>query len=446
MNRILFLSILMGMPNAQALESVRYEADPSLPLVTIHWVLREGSANDSRQFEGELNFLGELMLRGTKKHDRTAIDQELDRMGAQLAVETRADAMIFRGTVLSSEWRKFSALLREILLEPSFEELEFKRLKSEITARTLDLLSQDEEVGLLAFERLLFGKHPYGNLIEGSPESLSRLSMDGIQARYKKIFRKDKLFLAGTGDADPIEISRYADEVLNEFPASEKKEILETTIPRSKREVVLIDRPGRTQTQIFFGQVGIQMTDPLYFPFQIANQVVGGSNFSARLMKEIRVKRGWSYGATASFRFGRVPRYWQVHLFPALKNTVPALGLSFSLIEDAVKNGITEDEFREAKESLVNSAAFLDNTPKKRVENIILEETIHLPQGFVRGQRRGYQSVSFNDANQSLRDFLNPSRFSIAIIGDRSLIPGISKEIGVPADEIQVFRYPKFSH
>ena len=51
----------------------------------------------------------------------------------------------------------------------------------------------------------------------------------------------------------------------------------------------------------FIGQIGTQMLLPTYFPLH-GKPRVWRRSFLARMMVEIRVKRGWSYGAYSSFR------------------------------------------------------------------------------------------------------------------------------------------------
>ena len=131
-----------------------------------------------------------------------------------------------------------------------------------------------------------------------------------------------------------------------------------------QEKLLIVDKPGRTQTQITGGQIGVQMTDPSFFPLYLGNHAFGGGSFSARLMTEIRVKRGWSYGAYSYFKHSREPRSWQFYLFPAAKDTPAALELTLHLVKDVQEHGIKADEFDFAQQSLVNSAGFMYNTSR----------------------------------------------------------------------------------
>jgi zinc protease len=70
--------------------------------------------------------------------------------------------------------------------------------------------------------------------------------------------------------------------------------------------VIVIDKPDLTQSQIRIGNIGTGRDTPDYFELTVANSMLGGG-FTSRLMDEIRVNRGLSYGARSSlgqYRYG----------------------------------------------------------------------------------------------------------------------------------------------
>ena len=211
-----------------------------------------------------------------------------------------------------------------------------------------------------------------------------------------------------------------------------------------QEKLLLVDKPDRTQTQITGGQIGVQMTDPSFFPLYLGNHAFGGGSFSARLMTEIRVKRGWSYGAYSYFKQSREPRSWQFYLFPAAKDTPAALELTLQLVKDVQERGIKADEFNFAQQSLVNSAGFMYNTSRKRVENKLMERTLGLPDGFMKSYGPRLQAVTLNDVNSALHNFLHPDKLAIVVLATaKDSKAKIAKAAGLPENQIQVVPYNK---
>ncbi len=160
------------------------------------------------------------------------------------------------------------------------------------------------------------------------------------------------------------------------------------------------------------------------------------------MMVEIRVKRGWSYGANSYFKQGLQPRSWQFHLFPAAKDTPEALTFTLKMVEDLQKSGITREEFEFAQRSQVNSAGFMYDTPKKRAENKLLERTLDLPDGFMKSYGPELAKLTLEQVNSALSSYIKPERMTITVLGTAAeLKDKIAKSTGFAADKIEVVPY-----
>ena len=439
------LVLLLNTSRARAVE-IEFERDTSLPLVYINIAVKAGAVTDPSGQSGVTNFVGEMLLRGTHSRTKEQIDVELDQMGARLDVETRAEALIMRGAVLSSQLEPFLRIVSDLLTQSSFPEREIRKLKSEISSEILEELGRDQTLGSRRFTKFLFNGHPYGKPILGSVDNINHLTQKEIMKHYNLLFR-DKLFLVvGTGDADLPMIKKWADGIAAARPSLLGSETSLTQVYKpvdaKTRRLQIIDKPERTQTQINIGQVGVRMTDDRFFPLFLGNHAFGGGSFSARLMVEIRVKRGWSYGANSYFRHGLQPRSWQTYLFPASKDTANALALALKLITDLKTSGITKEEFEFSKRSLVNGAGFMYDTPKKRVENALLERTLKLPDGFMKSYGPNLEHVTLESVNSAWASFLKPDQLAISVVATaKELEDSLAKAANVPADQVEVVPY-----
>ncbi len=426
-----------------------FERDPGLPVVNINVAFKVGAVADPTGKSGLTNFMGEMLLRGTKKHSKKKIELALDQMGAVLAFETRAESIILRGSVLSSQLEPYLSLLTEIITQPSFPPAEIEKLRSEISAGIQEELGHDGALGSRGFARYLFGGHPYGNPILGRIPDLKSLKQKDISQHYEKLIREPLLLVVGSGDAAESQIRQWTQSLGQTLAARVTQQTVSDThwtvaspLPAEHKRLLIIDKPDRTQTQINLGQIGVKMTDPDYFKLYLGNHAVGGHSFSSILMQEIRVKRGWSYGANSAFRFGLQPRSWLVHLFPAAKDTPAALAYTLQILADLKANGITSDQFEFAKKSLINSAGFMYNTPSKRVENTLLEKTLSLPTGLMRSHAEKIASLKLVDVNTALKSFIQPDHLTIAVVGTaKDLKAPLAKAAGLSESAVDVKAY-----
>ena len=434
------LFALTGM-SASAAE-VAFEKDSSLPMVYLNVAIKAGAANDPQGQSGMTNFMGEMLLRGTQLRTKEQIDLELDQMGAQLEVETRPESMIIRGAVLATQLDPFLRLLKEIVTLPKFPEIEIRKLKAQIVSAIADEVSHDQTLANRHFMRFLFHDHPYGKSVMGLTHDIQKLTPQQIRAHYDRFVRDKLILVAGTGDASESDIASWAKQVAAGRPGGEDAVLVPMPENSPRRRLLIVDKPDRTQTQIFEGQIGMRMTDERFYPTYIASHAFGGGSFNSRLMVEVRVKRGWSYGASSQFRHGRRPRIWNTYLFPASKDAAAALALTLQMVRDLQEKGITAAEFEFAQRSLVNSAGFNFNTARKRVENKLMERTLDLPDGFVRDTANKLTQVTLEDTNRAAHTFFKPDHLVITVVGTaKDLKPALIKAAAVAPTDVQVVPY-----
>ena len=434
-------SLFFATSSAQALV-VEFEKDNRLPVVYLTAALSVGSASDPVGKEGLTNFLTELMLRNTKFRNKEDIDRELDQLGATISTSTRTEMIEFESAVLAKNLTPFLVLMKEILTQPGFSKSEIARLKQEMLSSLQAAKDSDGALASYFFPKLLFGSHPYGNPKEGTPTSVKSFTGEDLEKQYARIFQPNFFITVGTGDADSRTIIDWAKSV--DLGPNEGQEKLKVPAPQfyGSERILLIDKPGRTQTQILVGQSGLKMTDFDYYALSVANHAFGGPTFSSRLMQEIRVKRGWSYGASSGFRFGTQPHSWQLHIFPATKDTPAALRKLIDLIRDLKMAGIAPEEFEFSKTSIIQGAAFSYDTPAKRVENTLIEKIYGLPSSFFRDYADHVKDVTLAQVNQALQRFVQPDHLQITIVGTAAeLKPRLIQEAGFSDSEIQVRDY-----
>ena len=132
---------------------------------------------------------------------------------------------------------------------------------------------------------------------------------------------------------------------------------------------MVVDKPERTQSQILMGQPAPRWADGDFMPLQVATTAFGGT-FTARLMNEVRSKRGLSYGASARLGQGRgeredlvVPRY-----FRRWSRLRRRWSWCCACTTSGPRDGLSDDEVAFAKGYLANSFAFNVATPEERLD------------------------------------------------------------------------------
>ncbi len=405
---------------------VSFEEDFSLPIVYLNLVLEVGSLHDSPQKLGLANIATEMLLRGTKKQSKEVFLSQLEQLGASLDAIIYPEGVVLHAAVLSENTEKFLSMLEETFLMPLFLESELKKLKKEVEGQILEQKGNDKQLVSLNFSRFFYGTHPYGNPVLGTQKTVAALTKKDVSDFYSQYFHPQNLSFFGSGALEKNRIEKWYQsfsEKLSKLNSKSKKPgpIAEPVIPKEKR-ILIVDKPKTTQTQILMGGVGFRPEDVGFYSIQLANHSFGGSSFAARMMQELRVKRGWTYGAYNSFKFGKTHRHFAMYFFPKNEDSVPAIKLALELFADFLNKGITKEEFEFAKKSLVNNSPFNYDTSKKRLDNATQEHLLSFPNGYFKDFSSKIESVDFAEIPSVLKKSFNPEQLTLVVVGDAAML------------------------
>ena len=404
--------------------------EKNAPLVHLDFALMNGSLRDPEQKEGVASLTLSMLLRGTTKHDSRAFHSALDRLGAEVHLGKYKESLRIHGVVLSAKLDEFLDLFEELIVSPAFAEEEFKKIREQMRSSFIDELGSDDDIADRRFQEYMLWGNAYGRITSGSLQALDRIQLQDLRDFHKKYFRPDDFVVGASGGFDKKHLEKRIKGILQRLPKGGVGR-MEAKAPQFKKgkSLMILDKPGRSQCQLLIGSPGVSFQNKDYFAMQIANHVFGGGSFSARLMKEVREKRGWSYGAYSWFRSGRQPLYFAMQSVPTNKDAIPALQLMIKLFAEYGKKGITKEEFQFAKTSLVNQSAFLQDTVRKRLDNKVSEAVMGLPAGYYDSYRKKLQKITHAQVQKAIRKNVDASRLFVLVLSTYSEIAGSLKEL-----------------
>lgn len=403
--------------HASGLETLLVEKHDS-PIVKISIVFPFGSYEDPFHKEGLLNFAGDMLLRGTTEKTRDEIEFSLDHLGASFHILTGYHSMTVEGRVLNKNLRPFLKLMREILTKPSFVPSEVTKLKNEIKADLLLRLEDDQDLAKYHFNREIFAKHPYSRDVVGTAKSLDSIELSELPMIYKKYFSQHGMLIGASGDLTPQQFEETALEIFDFFPKSPE---LPTKAPFATQQkgldVVLIDKPELTQTQFFIGQPCVSSTNEDLLALDLFSTAFAGSMFQAKYMQEIRVKRGWSYGAYGSVDSRRDGGSYYLYTFPKNEDTVDAIALSLELFDQAVNGSLVDEKaFNFAKNYQTRSFPFKVDTPEKILAQKIYNKLSNRPDDALETYRDRVKAVDYKKAIDAARKHLHPKDVKVIMV------------------------------
>jgi len=420
---------------------VLMEGDMSLPLVHGGISTRSGATDDPPGLEGLTRICGRLMRRTAGGSSADAVDERIDGMGAVLGLDSGHGSMSLSGSVLERSFSDFTGLLEEILTKPGLAEDELGRLKRETAAELTEILDSDQQLAQRWFLRALFAGHPYGRTVIGNPESLARIEVADVRRCFERHFVRDNVVFSFAGAVGSERVQRAAESIWKALPGggSAFAPPAEPVSPKG-RQLLFVDKPERTQTQILIGGLGAHPTDLDYFPLLVANTVFGGT-FTARLTHEVRAKRGWSYGAYSSLGYDRRRQSFSMWTFPKAEDAAPCIALEFEMLAEWWDKGVTEEELGWAKRYLTQSQAFACDTSAKRVGMRLDEVLSDLPPGYHDNFLAQVGAVTLEEANLAIRNRISLEDLVVVVVGT---FDAIGRDVALAIPELAAERVVPF--
>jgi zinc protease len=399
---------------ATKIESIRTPAgievwlvrDPTVPLVAINFGFRGGSAQEPQDKGGTANMMASLLDEGAGNVDAKTFQERLERAAIELSFNAGRDT--FRGSLRTLKENQDEAfeLLRLAMNEPRFDQDAVERIRAQIVSRLQRQSTNPNEIASRAWWETAFPGHPYGRPMNGTIESVAKITAADMRTFLKRVLTRDTLKIGVVGDVDAAGIARLVDRAFGTLPAKgELTPIPDVSIQGVGRRIVVdLDVP---QTVVTFGGPGVLRSDRDFMPAYLMDHVLGGGSFSSRLYREVREKRGLAYGVSDNL-------LWLYHSAVHVGGTATrndATKDTIDVIETEVarmaKEGPTAEELDQAKTYLKGSFALGLDTSTKISNQLVSMQLDNLGIDYIDKRSALIDAVTLDDTKRMAKRLLD---------------------------------------
>ncbi len=386
-----------------------------IPFTALEIQFRGGNSLDAPGKRGAVNLMTGLIEEGTANLDSQGFATARDALAAEFSFESSVDSVGVSARFLTENRDQAVDLLRSALTTPSFEPVAVERVRGQVLSILRSDAQDPSSIASQLFNAQAFGVHPYGSDGNGTPDSVAALTRDDIVAAHQGALARDRIFVAATGDITAAQLGTLLDDLLGDLPASG------TPLPPPAAVnltggVTVQAFPG-PQSVVLFGHEGIPRDDPDFFAATILNEVLGGRRFGARLMTEVREKRGLTYGIGTY-----LADYDQADLMVgqmSTSNDTAAAAIDVVRAEWALiaTDGITETELAETKTYLTGEYA-LRFDGNSRIANILVGmQMIGLPPDYPATRNDRVNAVTLADVRRVAARLIKPDALRFIVVG-----------------------------
>ncbi len=417
------------------------ERDGKVPVVHVYLNLMCGVELDPPGGSGLTRLAAQMLRMGTRGRTREQLNRAIEALGAELDVGTSHHRVTLSGHVVLDNLDPFLDLVDEILNDPGMREEDFEKLRRETLADIVQMRDDDQSLAYRHFRSLLFGDHPYGRSTVGLHRDVSGLDWQAVEQSVGTVLRTAPVLVGLAGDFDADHMRSRLQPMVERF-SERSLAAPDTADPEPPRgiRVRLVDKPARTQSQIYVGHLGLRANEGSYFPTALLNTAFGGT-FTARLSREVRQERGWSYGAYSRILRSKMRDAFYLWTFPAMENMVECLGLELDLLRSLRDDGLSREEFDFARRYLDNHFLFAVETASLRVALALRQEVLELPGDFYARYRDNVRAATHDQVQQAARSFVDPDNLCICALCTADQVrPALEDLLGTDAS-IEVVPY-----
>jgi predicted Zn-dependent peptidase len=326
------------------------EAIPAVRSVSFGIWVAVGSRDESPQLGGVSHFLEHLLFKGTRRRSALDISAAIEAVGGETNAFTTKEYTCYYARVLDADLPLaidvMCDLVTDSVLEPADVETERGVILEEIAMH--DDEPSDEVHDL--FVRSIYGEHPLGRLISGTPQTISPMSRRQIQGFYRRRYLPPSIVVAAAGNLDHGKVVRWVREAFAalDTPAAPVPHRPPSPAVPVRGPQTTVKSKDTEQVHLVLGSPGIARLDERRFAVGVLNNVLGGG-MSSRLFQEIREKRGLAYSV-----YSYTSQYADSGVFAVYAGCAPGkvdevLDLTRTTLASFAAHGITRAELTRGK-------------------------------------------------------------------------------------------------
>ncbi len=404
-----------------------------LPLVSFSMTLLGGAS----QFEpadrrGLASIAAAMLSEGTTTRDGEALADAQQLLGTAVStsIGSESGSMFFSST--TAKFPQALDILADELLHSTFPAAALERLRAQRIVALTQAKAQPGSIAARVFPKVIYGtSHPFGQMI--TEESVKAITRDDIVAFAKSYFQPGRALVVVTGDARAQEARTVVERALAAWPRGGEKPTFSYpgTASRERATIYIVDKPGAAQSTFAIGNPGPPRSTPDYYALEVMNAMLGGL-FQSRLNANIREEKGFSYGVSSAFAYGRGPGPFRAGGDVISAKTDAALVEFMKELRGMTgSRPVTDEELATAKNALVQRLPGMFGSVLGVNRSLTTLWTYGLPDDYYQRYSKAVAAVTKEDVVRVAKQYIDLDHLAIVIVGDRASIEGPLKATGI---------------
>ena len=386
-----------------------------LPIVDINVDFRAGSVKDTKQKSGLASLTNHMMVLGSGGVNEEDLANQFIDLGAQLNSSFDQDKSGFSVRTLTEKRSEAIDLLTLVLHKPNFDKDILEREKKRYIASISQSETMPGSIASKAFNKALYGEHPYGLSSSGEVETIRKISKKDLHNFYKNNYFSNELSIVIVGDISRKEAEELGNKISSGFTQSK----IASPIPLVKEvkgQDIRISHPAK-QAHLYYGAPIIKRGDPDFLTLYLGNYILGGGGFVSRLTQVIREDRGLAYSVYSYFMPFIEKGPFQIGVQTKKNQVDQAKKLIEKTVAEFIKDGPTSDELKRAKDFMIGGFPLKLDSNKSILEYVSMMAFYKYPLDYLDTFTKKIDKISAEEIKSAFQRRVDMSKFSTVIVG-----------------------------
>ena len=398
---------------------ILYTKSENIPMIDIKITFDAGSNKDG-ELKGLSMLTHSLLDEGTSKMNSEAIASAFESTGAIFSTSVNKDksSVSLRSLADKKYLEPSVKMLLKILSDSVFPKSEVILHKE----RTLSSISEDKsypsEVSSNLFFKEIYGNYAYGFPSIGSEESIEKIKRKDIINFYKENINISNASIAIVSSLSKKDIINLSEKISKSLSFSSPKKNGLNNFQKNNKKKYIFKKFNSEQAHIYIGGQSIKRGSKNHLPLYVGNYIFGGSGFSARLMKELRVKRGLTYGVYSYIYPMKNIGPFVVGIETKAEQAQESVRLIHKMLKEFHANGPTDKELTHAKEAIINGFPLRIDSNQDIMNYLSMINYYDLPINYLNTFTDKISKITKKDILRAFKEEIDVNNLITLVVGN----------------------------
>ena len=373
-----------------------------------------GSRDEPAALGGVSHFIEHMVFKGTTTRSPLEIVSHIESVGGVLNAFTSRENTCFLAKVIDEHLPRAVEILADLVFSARFDKSDITKEMKIVVDEINEVKDTPSDLVHDIFARSIFGTHPLGRPILGSPRTVRGLSRSKIIDFLHGNYRRDRMLIVASGNLKHKNLVELINKYLPQSAENHRRAIIRA---RPKlRSGLFVSSRDTTQTHICIGTPAMKFDHPQRGPLLLLNSILGGG-MSSRLFQKVREELGLAYTVFSYIDFFKDASVIGVYLSTDKKQTGLVISIIMKELEKLRNENLPAAELKSAKEQLKGSLVLgLENTSHRMnrlaKHELLLDKYISIDESIAE-----IDAITGTQVRDIAARLFRPGRFTFTVLG-----------------------------